>query len=97
MLKYSKLFVSSTLLFTVPSLALFPQSGLGAVSMQIREIREMSLQTGPLLSYDNVLNLILDLEDGELEKRCNEADLERINYFLANLAAQGILPSETES
>jgi hypothetical protein len=64
--------------------------------MQSQEIQEMPLQTGPLLSYDNVINLIGDLEDGELEKRCNEGDLERINHFLANLAAQGVLPNEPE-
>jgi hypothetical protein len=96
LLRYSKLVVNSVLLFTVPSVALYPQFDPSTTSMRPKEIQEMPLQTGPLLSYDNVLNLIDDLEDGELEKRCNEADLERINYFLANLAAQGILPNEPE-
>lgn len=59
--------------------------------MERQEMQPMPLQVDPLLSsYDSVMNLIDDLEDGELEKRCNESDLERINYFLVNLAAQGI-------
>ena len=35
-------------------------------------------------------------ENGKLEERCSQEDLERINYFLANLAVQGILPNEVE-
>ena len=47
-------------------------------------------------SYDDVLQLIDDLETGELEKRCCQGDLEKINHFFANLARQGILPNEVE-
>lgn len=95
MLRYSKLFVNSVLLLTVPSVALYPQDDLHITTIQPQEIQQTPLHSGALLSsYDNVLNLIDDLEDGELEKRCDEADLERINYFLANLATQGVLPNE---
>ncbi len=42
-----------------------------------------------MLSYDEILHLIDELEDGELEKRCSPADLERINQFFVHLAKQG--------
>ena len=81
----------------MPSVALYPQSDLHATITQPQEIQQTPLQTRSLLSsYDNILNLIDDLEDGKLEKRYGEADLEKINYFLANLAAQGVLPNEPE-
>lgn len=85
------------LLLTIPSVALYPQSDLHITIIQSQETQQTPLESGSLLSsYDNVLNLIDDLEDGELEKRCDKADLERINHFLANLAAQGVLPNEPE-
>lgn len=79
------------------SVALYPQSDLHITTIQQQETQPTPLEPGSILSsYDNVLNLIDDLEDGELEKRCDETDLERINCFLANLAAQGVLPNEPE-
>jgi hypothetical protein len=88
--------VNSVLLFTVPSIILYPQADISTTTTHTQEIAQESLQTASLLSYDDVLNLIDDLEDGELEKRCNQADLEKINYFLVNLATQGVLPNEIE-
>ena len=79
---------------TVPSVTFYSQADLPTRIIQQHEIDHSRLQSDNLLSsYDNILNLIDDLEDEELEKRCSEADLKRINYFLANLAAQGILPN----
>ncbi len=91
-MRYSRLIVHSILLFTVPALALYPQ-------VEVPPIHEAEKDYFPndhLWSYDSILNLLDDLESGELEKRCSPEDLERVNYFLANLAKQGILPNETE-
>jgi hypothetical protein len=43
-----------------------------------------------------MIKLIDDLEDGELEKRCSQADLEQLNRFLADLSMRGILPNALE-
>lgn len=94
-MKYSKLIVHSVLLLTVPSIALYPQADLPVITVQNHETVQEP-QTNSLWSYDYVLNLIDDLENGTLEKRYSEADLERMNHFLANLAAQGVLPDEIE-
>lgn len=79
----------------MPSVALYPQSDFHVTITQPQEIQQTLLETNSFLSsYDNILNLIDDLENGEIEKKYSGADLERINYFLANLAAQGVLLNE---
>ncbi len=93
-MRYSKWIVHSVLLFTVPSTTLYPETTLPIV--QNHETVSESLQIGPHCSYDDILHLLDDLERGELEKRCTEADLEKINHLLINLARQGILPNEAE-
>ena len=91
-MRYAKWIVHSVLLFTVPSVALSPQARPPVRTIQNQE----PLQIASSLSYDDILHLIEDLESGELEKRCSEADLERVNHFFANLARQGVLPNEME-
>ncbi|MGE5196788.1 MAG: hypothetical protein ACM3JI_05605, partial [Anaerolineae bacterium] len=45
-------------------------------------------------SYDDVLDLIEELEEGDLEKRCSAEEIERINNFIVELARHGILPND---
>ena len=49
-----------------------------------------------LFSYDDVLRLLEEIEEGDLEKRCTTAQLEKINQFLAHLARAGLLPDVSE-
>ncbi len=77
----------------MPSVALYPQADLSNKTIEVQEQEPLKIS---LQSYYDVLNLIDDLESGELEKKCSQADLEKINYFLANLATQGVLPNEAE-
>jgi hypothetical protein len=93
---YSKLFVHSVLLFTVPSLALYPQSSVPEPLSQTHETVHSQSRNTSHLSFDEILNLIDDLEDGELEKKCSREELETINHFMINLAKEGILPDEAE-
>ncbi|MFZ4673934.1 MAG: tetratricopeptide repeat protein [Chlamydiia bacterium] len=44
------------------------------------------------LTYDNIANMIEQIESGELEKHASLEDLERINEFLIFLTRQGVLP-----
>ena len=53
-------------------------------------------QNDHLLSYDDILNFIDDLENGELESTHSPEDLERINHFLAMLAKEGVLSNEAD-
>jgi hypothetical protein len=79
----------------MPSVILYPQVDFSNITIQAQETVQEPLKIS-FQSYDDVLHLIDDLEDGELEKKCSQADLERINHFLAKLATQGILPNEAE-
>ena len=50
----------------------------------------------PTWGYDTILSLIDELESGELEKRCSEAELEHLISFLALLAREGVTPNDTD-
>ncbi|MBI2742623.1 MAG: tetratricopeptide repeat protein [Chlamydiales bacterium] len=95
-MRYSRLLVNSAFLLTIPSIALYsgPSGSVANVQTCASQDQE-SLQRGSSPTYDGILKLFEDLESGELEKRYNERELERIANFLANLARQGILPNET--
>ncbi len=47
-----------------------------------------------LSTYDEILQLLDDIESGRAEGKYTEDDLEEICVFLANLARQGLLPGE---
>jgi hypothetical protein len=49
-----------------------------------------------LLTYDEILSLLDELESGELEKRCSFAEWEKINQFLFTLANEGLLAQGVE-
>ena len=81
--------ISSILLFTVPSLSVYPQA-----DSYIAETPQEILDNLHLWTFDDILTFIDRIESEELD--CSEADLERINYFLIHLARQGLLPGESE-
>lgn len=95
-MRYSKLFVHSTLLLTIPSLALYPQGEIPAASIppQVRSILGPSSNPDLPITYDDLLRFIDDLESGELEKRCTPEDLEVVQQFIINLARVGVLPGD---
>lgn len=45
-------------------------------------------------TYDDVLDLIEEIEEGDLENRCSEAQLNKITEFVALLAREGVLPED---
>ena len=104
LMKYSKFFINSALLFSIFTLPLYPNSEIHSLIHQDTSKQFQRAQTpGQLLtshhflSYDEILNLIDSLENGELEKRYSQADLDKLNHFIAHLARQGIITNEVYS
>ncbi len=79
--------------FLLALLSLVFRSDLLAITIQIHETQDLSYQ---FFSYDEVLDLLEKLEEGELEQRCSFDEFERINQFIAYLAKQGVLPNEID-
>lgn len=77
----------------VPSVALY-SIDTPAVTIQIQSVNgaNLPLPNDYLFSYDDILDLIEELEEGNLERRCTAGELSRINQLLACLARAGILP-----
>lgn len=95
---YSKLIVHSVLLFTVPSIALYPQGNPPQVTFQVQKVslEEKRIESSYAPSYDEIIRLLDEIESGELEKRCTPEELERITHFVAFLAKEGALPDDSE-
>lgn len=78
-MRFLKLFVNCLLLITMPTLVLYPQV----------EVPALIVKTAySSLSYDAILNLLEELENGELENSTPEK-IEKINHFLIRLAKEG--------
>ncbi|MBI2742633.1 MAG: DUF4258 domain-containing protein [Chlamydiales bacterium] len=95
-MRYYKVLFHSLLLLTLPSIALYPQSNVASASVPMHEVSTEAALNNQFLSYDAALRLLEAIEAGEVEKESDEQELERINYFLVNLAKQGHIPSEPE-
>ncbi len=96
-----KIFTHSVLLVTIPSILLYPQDHFSQLTLcpkklDIQADEEKQPEDNYLLSYDKILNLLDELESGELEQRCGPDDLEKINHFLALLAKEGMLSDDSE-
>ncbi len=86
-----KLFTQLVLLTTLPSIFAHPQETLQQASYE-----ESRSETSYNLTYDEVLQLLHEIESGELEKKCSPEELERVIYFMTFLAKQGQLPDDSE-
>lgn len=96
---YRVVFNALILLLVTPGLAVHTPSEVYAAEEYCDEQPDAftQLQNGLPLTYDGILKLIEDIEEGELEKRCSLEDLDKINHFLVSLARQGLLPSDDEA
>jgi len=90
---FFRTFVLTLLLITTPSLLLYPQSAHPITSFSARTIslEENNESEASGLSFDEILNLLDELEEDEIEERLSPQDLERLNHFLALLAKEGDL------
>jgi len=78
-----KALICSILLITTPALCAYPSHPIASHS-------EVSHQ----MTYDEILDLLDQLESGYLEENGTPEDLDRVNYLLASLAQQGVLPND---
>ena len=91
-----KPFIYCIMLATTPTLLACPQNNFLHVSNQkvnrghLQETREWVRPT----TYDEIMQMLEDLESGELERKYSPLQLERVNGYLATLAKEGILPDE---
>ena len=98
MLRPFNLLVNSVLLLTVPAALLYPHANQTEVSGRVQKVplENQQEEKSHIPSYDEIMHLLEDLESGELEKRCNANDLDKINQYLAFLAHEGVLPDDSE-
>jgi hypothetical protein len=86
--------VQSALLVTTPGVIAQPMGELprvvehqwGCCSLQIPDLRT--------LAYDEVIDLLGEIESGSLDERCSMEELDRINQFVALLASEGATDEE---
>ena len=98
-----KIFTLLVLLFTTPTLLLYPQNPHPAHLFKTKKIKgkipaqldQEQENISSFLSYDKIVHLLNEIEFEELENRCSPEDLKRINRFLALLAKEGFLFEES--
>lgn len=94
-MRYAQAVISTVLLFTVPSTALHAYP-FTRPSIQHERSPSLYPSLDAIPSYDNIIELLHDLESGELEKRCQSyEDVQKLAHFLIDLARKGVLPNET--
>lgn len=98
-MKKWKIATHLSILITTPSLFAYPQNHVSHEVCQKVNCWEgqekMEAWIRPT-TYDEIIQMLEDLESGALEKRYPPAQLERVNEYLATLAREGILPNEYE-
>ncbi|MDP2624963.1 MAG: hypothetical protein Q8P27_02135 [Candidatus Peregrinibacteria bacterium] len=93
-----KFFTHCIILATTPTLLAYPQHNLPHVSFQVVNYgyhQETEEWVRPN-TYDEIMQMLEDLESGELERRHSPMQLEKVNDYLAILAKEGLLPNEFE-
>jgi tetratricopeptide (TPR) repeat protein len=91
-----------SMLITTPSFFAYPQSHVPQVIPQKVNwfgdwwwgTQEQVAKWVHPTTYDEIMQMLDDLESGELERRYPPEQLERVNEYLATLAKEGILPNE---
>jgi tetratricopeptide (TPR) repeat protein len=92
------IFTSSVLLATTPSMLVYPQEILPRTTFYVQTVNdeEKRAESDYILSYDDMIRLLDEIESGELENRCTAKELEHIKQFVTFLAKEGVLPDDSE-
>ena len=99
-MKRLKILVHLVLILTVPSLFAHSQNELPHLSAQ--EVswwwgdQEQEARWVCPTTYDEITQMLEDLESGELQQKYAPDQLERVNEYLSLLAREGILPGECD-
>jgi len=93
-----KIFTYFVLLTTVPAFLIYPNNILYGVTFQEinYEYQHKTQEWVRPTTYDEIIQLLEDLESGELERKCSTIQLEKVNAYLVTLAKEGFLPDEFE-
>ncbi len=83
-----------TLLATIPTLFSCPPNHLTHVTHY--EQNQKEAEWAHPATYDEIVQMLEDLESGELEKKYSPTQLNQVNEYLATLAKEGVLPGEFE-
>lgn len=91
-------FISLMLLATTPTMLVHPQHTAPQIIHQVQSVNyeEQIEAKDYILSYDDMLRLLDEIESGELENRCTPEEFEKIKHFIAFLAKEGVLPDNSE-
>ena len=91
-----------SMLITTPSLFAYPQNHVPHVVPQKVNwfgdwcwgTQQQAVEWVRPTTYDEIMQMLDNLESGELERRYPPEQLEHVNEYLATLAREGILPNE---
>jgi len=103
-MKKLKTITHLSMLITTPSLFAYPQIHVPhVVPQKVNWFEdwwwgegEHAVEWVRPATYDGIMQMLEDLESGELEERYPPEQLERVNEYLVTLAKEGILPYEFE-
>lgn len=101
-MKKLKTITHLSVLITTPSLLASPQNYVSQiVTQEVNWLgdwwwgtQEQAVEWQRPSTYDEIMQILDDLESGELEQRYSPEQLEKVNEYLATLAIEGILPNE---
>ncbi len=92
------------LLVTTPSLLVYPESNLRPAYFHVQKVRSKRLNKNfrkekrySRLSYDEILELLSEIESGKTERNYQKDDWKCINQFLSYLVQKGTLPNSDTS
>ena len=85
------------LLLLIPTILAQPLYGWHNQVSAERSSYQDPLNASALITYDQAVQYLADIESGAVESRCSAKDFERINSWLIYLARCGVIPGDTES
>ena len=92
-MRYAIPFAHSLLLLAVPAIAAYPQTDIPDSPILTHHVSSIEMDN-EVFSYDDILDLLEEIEDGDIEERCSPEEIDGINRFVALLAQKGILPGD---
>lgn len=90
-----KLFNHFVALTLIPSLPVYSQNSISQIEIRVAHTDPQNKWILPS-TYDQVMQMLVDLESGVLESSYSVIELEKLNNYLANLAKAGMLPGQAE-
>ncbi|MGL4347931.1 MAG: hypothetical protein ACRCSV_00510 [Chlamydiales bacterium] len=93
-----KLLLHFYLLIATTTLLALPNNSFYCVNLRLVDLCSQAATPTNIqsLTYDQIIYLLEEIEEGDLENKCSPEQLEQINQFLGLLAIEGILPNEEE-